>query len=194
MSRPSTGKRNPTSMTAMSTTTIQRPGALHYDRLTIALHWATVVLVALLWPGGQTVDILGHAGTPTLRAIHITLGLTLALVLVARVAWRSTGGRSLRSVSDGLLDRVAHLGHLALYAMAATTVGLGIATAWIAGDSVFGLFSFPGHDRVLARAIRHWHSFAANAILIVALGHAAVALLHQYVLRDGTLDRMLPPR
>ncbi len=181
-------------MTPMSTTTIQRPGALHYDRLTIALHWATVVLVALLWPGGQTVDILGHAGTPTLRAIHMTLGLTLAVVLVARVIWRSTGGRSLRSASDGVLERVAHAGHILLYVLAATTVALGITTAWIAGDSMFGLFSFPGHDRVLARAVRHWHFFAANAILIVALGHAAIALLHQYVLRDGTLDRMLPPR
>ncbi len=181
-------------MTPMSTTTIQRPAALHYDRLTIALHWATVVLVALLWPGGQTVDILGHAGTPTLRAIHISLGLTLAAVLVARVLWRNTGGRHLQGLGHGLLDRVAHLGHLALYVVAVTTVCLGIATAWIAGDSVFGLFTFPGHDRILARTIRHWHSFAANTILILALGHAAVALLHQYVLRDGTLDRMLPPR
>ena len=181
-------------MSPMSTTTLQRPGALHYDRLTIALHWATVVLVALLWPGGQTVDILGHAGTPTLRAIHIILGLTLGAVLIARVLWRSTGGRSLRSSGDGLLERVAHAGHILLYVLIAATIGLGIATAWIAGDQVFGLFTFPGHDRVLARATRHWHSFAANAILILALGHAAVALLHQYVLRDGTLDRMLPPR
>ncbi len=180
-------------MRPMSTTAIRHPDGSRYDSPTIALHWATVVLVALLWPGGQTMNLLGHGAVPTLRAVHIVLGLTLAAVLAARVLWRATGGNNPAGAAKGLLDRAARAGHVLLYAVAGTTVALGIATAWVGGDSVFGLFAFPGHDRALARTLRGWHSLAANAILVLALGHAALALLHQYVLRDGTLRRMLPP-
>jgi cytochrome b561 len=47
-----------------------------YDRTTIALHWATALLVVLLWGVAQVIDFFPR-GTPrvTVRSVHMLLGL-----------------------------------------------------------------------------------------------------------------------
>jgi cytochrome b561 len=47
-------------------------------------------------------------------------------------------------------------------------------------------------DRALGHDLQSWHATAANAILVLAGIHAAAALFHHYVWRDGVLRRMLP--
>ena len=37
------------------------------------------------------------------------------------------------------------------------------------------------------------HGVLANALMIVAGGHAAMAIYHQFVMREGLLDRMTRP-
>ncbi|HEY1090070.1 MAG TPA: cytochrome b/b6 domain-containing protein [Burkholderiaceae bacterium] len=44
------------------------------------------------------------------------------------------------------------------------------------------------HDAV------EWHALAANSLLIVAGLHAAAALWHQFVRKDGVLRRMWPAK
>ena len=62
---------------------------LRHDRTTIVLHWATALLVVLLWTIGQTVDF-APSGPLRIdyRSLHILLGATLGIVLLARIAWR----------------------------------------------------------------------------------------------------------
>ncbi|MGH8202890.1 MAG: cytochrome b/b6 domain-containing protein, partial [Steroidobacteraceae bacterium] len=57
--------------------------AVTYDRLSIVLHWLTAGLVVVLWTLGQTIDFFPK-GAPKIdaRSVHITLGATLALVLL----------------------------------------------------------------------------------------------------------------
>jgi cytochrome b561 len=169
---------------------------LRHDRLVIALHWITAVLVAVLWIMGQTVDAppIGPLRIDY-RSLHILLGVTLGVVVLVRLGWRSVRNGMLPPVDHGWLLLIARVTHWALYALLLITVSLGIATAWVRGDSIFNLFtitSFAPDDRSLARLIHGWHSLAANAILIVAGLHAAAALFHHYILRDATLRRMLP--
>ena len=47
---------------------------------------------------------------------------------------------------------------------------------------------------LLSNRVTTWHAIAANTILILAGLHASAALAHHYLLRDGTLVRMLPRR
>ena len=169
---------------------------LRHDPTTIALHWTTAILVGLLWIIGQTVDF---PPTPVLRtdyrSLHIVLGVALGIVLMARLAWRLTRRNNLPSIDHGLLLVIARLTHWGLYALMLLAIGLGIATTWTRGDSVFGLFSIPAFDpgnRALMREIHGWHALAANAVLIVAGLHAAAALFHHFIMRDATLRRMLP--
>lgn len=169
---------------------------LRHDATTIALHWITAAVVALLWFIGQTVDI---PPTPVLRtdyrSLHIVLGVALGIVLIVRLAWRLTRRNTLPAIDQGLLLITARLTHWCLYALMLLTVGLGIATTWTRGDSVFGLFTIPAFDpgnRALMRQIHGCHALAANTVLIVAGLHAAAALFHHFIMRDATLRRMLP--
>ena len=169
-----------------------------YDTPTIALHWATALLVALLWAIGETIDF---APKGPLRldyiALHIVLGALLGLVLLGRLAWRHTRGARLPVEGPRLLALAAQAVHWLLYLLVAGTVALGLATAWVQGRSVFGLFSLPSFapgDRALAHQIFSLHSLGATAVLILAGLHAAAALAHHYAMRDDTLRRMLPGR
>lgn len=172
------------------------PRSLHYDRVTIALHWATAVLVGLLWVIGQTIDDAPRGALRVdYRSLHMTLGITLAAVFLARVIWRLMRGRRLPGVGGGLMRLVAGLTHGALYLLVLTTVILGLANVWVRGDVIFNLFAVPAFDpgnTALRHLIGDWHALAANAILILAGVHAAAALFHYLVLRDGVLRRMLP--
>ena len=47
-------------------------------------------------------------------------------------------------------------------------------------------------DRTFARSVKGVHELLANALIILALLHAAAALAHHWFLRDRTLRRMLP--
>lgn len=171
--------------------------SLHYDRRTIALHWLTAVLVISLWSLGQTIDWFAK-GDPRVfaRSTHISLGIALALVLVARIGWRF-GNRALHlpRAGAGWLDSVATITHWLLYGLLIATVTLGVANAWIRGDTIFNLFkiqAFDPNNESLKESVEDWHGLAANTLLFVAFFHSAAALVHHVVWKDGVLRRMLP--
>ena len=169
---------------------------LRHDPATIALHWATAVLVVVLWIMGQTVRVFPNGPLRVdYRSLHIALGVALGAVLVGRLAWRLTRHATLPPIDHGLLLFVARVTHWLLYVLLIAAVGLGIVNVWVRGDAIFNLFRVPAYDpgnRPLMHLIGGWHAVAANAILIIAGAHAAAALFHHYILRDATLRRMLP--
>jgi len=178
---------------------LQRTAAtrdLQYDPVTIALHWASAALVALLWLIGQTVDWAPSGPLRVdYRSLHILLGVTLLGVFTARVIWRLSCGRSLPDAGNEFLERVARLTHWTLYLLILAALVLGLANVWVRGDTIFNLFTVPAFDpgnKALRTLIGDWHALAANAILILAGVHAAAALFHHTILRDGVLRRMLP--
>jgi cytochrome b561 len=169
---------------------------LRHDPTTIAFHWISAVLVAVLWTIGQTVDVFPNGPLRIdYRSVHIALGVTLGLVLLARLGWRLTRGETLPPIDRGLLLVIARITHWLLYGLLIVTVGLGLANVWVRGEVIFNLFQVPPYDpgdRALMRLIGGWHALAANTVVIVAGVHAAAALFHHYILRDATLRRMLP--
>jgi cytochrome b561 len=181
----------------MTAETSASPAAAErYDTMTVMLHWTTVVLVSLLWIIGQTIDFAPNGALRIdYRSLHMALGITLACVFIIRVWWRSRGGLALPGVGNMPMRVVAWLMHRLLYLMILTTVLLGIANVWVRGDSVFNLFKVPAFDpsdKALRDSIGDWHALAANTLVIVAGLHAAAALSHHFILRDGVLRRILP--
>ncbi len=170
-----------------------------YDIVTIWLHWLTAGLVIALWLEAQVIDFFGRGGNAEvyMRSLHITLGVTFALVLAVRVLWRLTGARRPKFAENDVLERIAHATHYGLYILAGVVVIMGLLTVWMQGDSIWNLFTVPAYDPANVRALGHWmqgwHGVAANTILIVAGLHAAAALVHHFLLRDDVLRRMLPP-
>jgi cytochrome b561 len=170
------------------------PYATRYDRKTVVLHWATAILVVLLWGIAQIIDVF-PSGAPRIdvRSVHITLGVILGIVLLIRVPWRLTGGTKLPPADTGVLQLAATLVHYLLYALVIIEVLLGLTNAYVRGDSLYTLVSLPGY-RPWRHEVGSLHGTVATIILIVAGVHAAAALGHHYILKDGVLRRMLPDR
>jgi cytochrome b561 len=170
--------------------------AKRYDGTTILLHWATAVLVVEQWLGAQIIDWFPRGSLRIdARSTHITLGVLLALVLVGRMLWRSSRGRRLPPADGGLLGLAAKATHWGLYSLLAAMVLVGLALTWTRGDSLFSLFSIPAYDpgnKDLPDQIQDIHATIGWIILAFAGVHAAAALFHHYVWRDGVLARMLP--
>lgn len=170
--------------------------AARYDGVSILLHWLSAALVATLWALGQTIDFFPK-GAPKIdaRSVHITLGATLAVVLIARILWRASAGRRLPLAYPGWLGAAARVVHYGLYLLVGVTVTLGIFNAWQRGDVLFNVYTIPQlipGDLSLKRTIANLHGDFADIVLIIAGLHAAAALAHHYLLRDGVLRRMLP--
>ena len=165
-----------------------------YDPTTIRLHWLTAILVILLWASAQVVDYFPK-GTPriTARSLHITTGVALALAFAYRLWWRQQGGRCLPPAGSGALQFLSQAIHIGLYTLLLVELVLGFANAWIRGDSIFALFTIPAFDpgnAALRDLVEKMHGLVANIILSVAGLHAAAALAHHFVWRDGVLQRM----
>jgi cytochrome b561 len=172
------------------------PAAGRYDRPTIWLHWAIALLVLVQWILAQVIDFFPQ-GMPRIeaRSVHISLGLCVGILLAARIVWRSTRGRILPPPDGGLIQVLTKSVHHTLYALLIAVVLAGIFLVYVRGDSFFGLFTVPAFDpgnKALRHNVAELHGTIANIILFLAGFHAAAALIHHYVWRDGVLRRMLP--
>jgi cytochrome b561 len=171
--------------------------ANRYDRTTIALHWLTAGLVVTLFLLAEGWGFVPRDLRKAGQSLHISLGILLAAVLVARLVWRGTRGRRLPPAATGLQHLAAKAAHHALYLLLTAQVVLGFLFRWAQGEpfQFFGLFDMPAAfapDRDLADAIGNLHNIVAWTIIVLAGLHAAAALVHHYALRDGVLRRMQP--
>lgn len=167
-----------------------------YDKRTIALHWASAILVLALWTIGQTIDFFPK-GTPrvTVRSLHITFGVVLAVLLVLRVVWRARAGVKMPPADAGVAGKAAVGVHHLLYLLLVAAVIAGMASVWMRGDTLFNLFTVPAFNpgnRELAHNAVELHGLIANLLLGLAAAHAAAAVWHHLVRRDGVLRRMWP--
>lgn len=172
--------------------------AKRYDLPTIWFHWAVAFLVLLQWVIAQVIDWFPQ-GAPRIdaRSVHISLGLFLGVLIVARIFWRATGGLVLPPANRGTLQFVAKTLHFALYALLIAMIVIGIFLVYVRGDSFFGLFTVPAFDpnnKALRHNVGELHGTLATILLILAGLHAAAGLVHHYLWHDGVLRRMMPSR
>lgn len=170
--------------------------ATRYDQTTIWLHWATAALVLVQWFVAQVIDLFPKGmARIEVRSAHISLGLVLAVLLVARLIWRATRGRVLPPADRGALQILAKGIHFALYVLIGAAILVGIGLAWARGDSIFGLFTIPAFapgDQALPHKVEELHGALATFILVLAGLHASASLIHHFLWRDGVLLRMSP--
>lgn len=169
-----------------------------YDNVSIALHWATALLVIVQFALGQTWDWFAKPTRDVMESTHVSLGMLLAAVIVARLIWRLMPGHEVTPITSGWIRIASRSVHLLLYLLLVGEVVLGFGWRWAQGHPVdfFGLISIPGPYGQLgkpARGLFHeLHEWGAWAIIAIATLHALGALYHHYVLKDRVLTRMLP--
>ena len=169
----------------------------NYDGVAIFLHWATAVLVFANFALAQTWDWFAKPARELMEDTHMSFGVLLTAVLVARLIWRWIPGHQLAALEAGWMRLASKAVHYALYALLAAEAALGFAFRWGAGRPMefFGL-GLPPLIGEMAKPLRHdlreLHEKIGWAIVIIALLHALAALYHHYVLKDRVLERILP--
>lgn len=173
--------------------------AQRHDAVTIVMHWLTALLVLVLFGTAHLWDLAPRAAglRRPLESLHISLGILLATVLVARLGWRFFAARRLPPTETGIRRMLSSVVHGLLYVLLAGQVGLGFTLRWFQGEplSFFGLFSVPqwvAANRGLSHQVQNLHDLTAWAIIVLAGGHAVMALAHHYLLKDRVLARMVP--
>jgi cytochrome b561 len=163
-------------------------------------HWLTVLFVASAWALGLLGDVLPKGSIRHLgETIHVILGELVVLLLVLRLVWRFVSPPPPPEPSRfGVwVELFAKLGQLALYALLLAVPVVGLVTLFHGGDALplFGLYDIPSpwpKSRELKHYSKEIHELLANTLILLAGLHAAAALAHRYVLKDRTLQRMLP--
>jgi cytochrome b561 len=168
-----------------------------YDGVARFLHWLVVVLIAAQFVIGWTMPDI-HKGTRPdgLIAWHLGVGATLIAAVVVRIVWRLTHTPAPASLSP-FFRVVSHITHGLLYLALVAVPLLGWANASSRGWSVklLGVLPYPSISPVgssVGHAMGDIHGYLAWVLFALIALHVAAALFHRFVLKDQTLQRMLP--
>ncbi len=164
-----------------------------WDGVSRTFHWLIVLLLIVQGALGLFHDDLPR-GT---IALHVSLGITILALAIARLAWRLYAGRpaALPGISPWQ-RRLAALGHFLLYVLLFAVP----ITGWLMsnyGDHAvrwFGLVEMPrlvAPDDAAHEIMEGRHEQLFWALVVVAVLHALAAVHHHLFRRNATLTRML---
>ena len=173
----------------------------HYTAIAKGLHWFMALLIfGLLALGFYMADLPLSPEKLQYFSWHKWAGVTVFFLVWLRLLWRVTHRPPAYPLSmTGTQLLLAHGGHGALYLLMVIiplsgwlmSSAKGVPTVW------FGVLPLPdllARDKELGKQLTELH-FALNISLLVLIAvHTAAALLHQFVLKDDILRRMLPVR
>lgn len=158
-----------------------------YSSVQIGLHWAVVVLVAFQFVAHDGMEDSWRAvergeaapdGAVPMAYLHIAAGVTVLLLMLARLYLRATRGVPAPPSDDPLPMRiVADLIHWGIYALLIALPLTG-ATAWFLG----------------VEAAAEVHEFLKDLLLYAIVLHVAGALFQHFVRRSDVLMRILRPQ
>lgn len=189
-----------------------RPPIPRYTLVAIILHWLIAVAIILQIASGLwMVDAIKGA---TYQALaydtyqwHKSLGLTVLILSLMRLAWRLTHRPP--ALPDGMkrVERVgAHLTHWLFYGfmIGAPLTGWAMVSAspWDLPTIWFGLFEVPHipwlYDLDMAAkegveaGFKLSHEIMGKLGLALLLLHIGAALKHQFIAKDHLMWRMVP--
>lgn len=177
---------------------VMNDNSFRYGGVARLLHWLTAVLVLAMVPAGF---IMIRVGPGTLQNslfdFHRSAGVVLMVLTLVRLFWRLRHPPQPLPASVPIWQRrAAEAVHAGLYGFLLINplIGWLATSAYGATIKVFGLFSLPpltGQDRDLATSLFGLHMVLGLALTGLVLLHVAAALHHHFILRDGTLRRML---
>lgn len=176
-----------------------------YTLPAMLLHWVlALALLGMLAVGTYMVDLPFSPTRLKLYNWHKWAGVTILALSVCRLVWRLMHpAPALPQATLAAMpawQRMAHHGtHVALYALFFVVPLVGWAYSSAAGFPVvlFGVWPLPDFvsaDKALADLIKPWHQITALTMAALVLMHVGAALKHQFINRDGLLQRMWPGR
>lgn len=164
------------------------------------LHWLVALLLVAVW-GAVELHGLFAKGDPWHQrwmVVHFSLGLTVLLLVILWLYWRSRHPRP-ATIGSPWQKALSSVVHFLLYITVLAMPILGFLLRQFSGQPVvfygWNLPQLVTPDKAIAKEIAFFHT---EVVWYVLLGLAAVhilgALWHHFVDRDDTLKRMLPGR
>ena len=168
-----------------------------YDRVAMALHWITALLIlANLTLGLSMVGLPISPRKLHWYLWHKSIGLTVFLLTSARLGWRTLHRPPPQVPMPGWQQRASGLSHAALYALLFLipvsgylySSATGVQVVWL---GVVPLPDLVPKDNALGGALKIVHVTLNSLLVALVLVHVAAALRHHFVDRDAVLARML---
>ncbi|NBB15949.1 cytochrome b [Caulobacter sp. SLTY] len=185
--------------------------ARRYSAVAMTLHWLIAAMlianVGLGWVGG---DMEGGEQKIQLMQLHKTMGISILLLSLARLAWRLTHRPPVMNSHLKAWEKaLAHIVHWGFYVV---MIGLPLS-GWamtsaspvikIYPISFWGLFDWPAigfisdlprdQAKSIGQAFGLGHDVLAKALVYVLFPlHVLGALKHQFLDKDGELGRIIP--
>ncbi len=154
-----------------------------YSRTQIMLHWGIVLLLVISYVSSDAMKSAwfaiheGRDAYGNTAAAHVWGGVVILILAVLRLVVRGMrGAPGLPEGGHPWVDGIAKLTHLGLYLGLLVIPALGIA-AWYGGINLAG----------------EAHEVLFNVLAALAALHVIGALYHQFVLKDGLMERMKRP-
>jgi cytochrome b561 len=168
-----------------------------YSTPSIVMHWLTVVVFIGIYAAINLADVFPKESVERqlVKNIHFSLGLLVFGLVWLRIVLRVFGGTpAIVPPPPGWNDKLAKLGHLALYALMLLLPLIGWSVLSASGKPIpfFGLEmpALIGENKPLGRTLKDIHELGGNVGYFLIGGHAAAALFHHYFMQDNTLLRM----
>lgn len=165
-----------------------------YGRVAITIHWVSALAIVALLASGFRADATTELAAKTdLLRIHASLGATVLILTLGRIAWWRFADQKPTSPDNtpAFQRRIGKTVHVLFYVvilgMAASGIGMLLLTGGYEVLFAGGTGGLPNFENTRPRAP---HGLGARLMLALFALHVGAALYHHFVKRDGLLRRM----
>ena len=170
-----------------------------YTGIAKLFHWLILALLVVQFAIAWTMPDIGRDSVPTgLIGWHLSVGAAILAVMIVRLAWRLTHPAPPAPADLApALATLSRVTHYLLYSVLIVLPILGWANASARGWAVklFGVIPLPAlmaKGSALGHSLGDVHATLATVLLAIVALHVAGALYHAVILKDRTVQRMLP--
>ena len=170
-----------------------------YDNVQIALHWLIALLIFAAFPLGiYMADLKPSPATLKLFSYHKWLGVTIFFLVAIRLGWRASHPVLPPIAGIPRWQEITSIAiHHSLYLLMVViplsgwlmSSAAGYPTVWL------GLVQLPDlldKNKELGETLGEIHETLNLIMLALVVVHAAAAIKHHFIDKDGLLQRMNP--
>lgn len=167
-----------------------------YSKRMVIVHWLTLALLLAAWYLGDSLSETTDASNATLTGylVHMAAGGSVLLLTALRLFFRRKDGTP-PAMGRGVMDKVAtgvhHFLYLVLFALPVsgilTVINSTVAKGLLEGDASL-LPKDGGFEHVFAHEV---HETLVTVLIVLVVVHLLGAIKHQFIVKDGLLERMM---
>ena len=174
------------------------PSSPHYNRVAIAFHWLlALMIIGSFCFGVYMADLPFSPARIKQFNWHKWAGITILALSALRLLWRLSHRPPPLPPMLAWQAKLSHAIHHLMYILFFAIPLVGWAYSSAAGFPVvyFGVLQLPdfvGKNADLAAVLKLCHRVLAYGLALLVVGHVGAALQHQFIKKDGLLERMNP--